>query len=50
LIETPGVLRPEFVPPEGGLEGYLFPASYEIPLGSSAEGALGLMLGRLRAS
>jgi UPF0755 protein len=46
LIETPGALRPEFVPPEAGLEGYLFPASYEIPLGSSPEGALELMLGR----
>lgn len=32
LIERPGQLRPAHLPEEAGLEGYLFPASYEIPV------------------
>ncbi|HEX7004069.1 MAG TPA: endolytic transglycosylase MltG [Trueperaceae bacterium] len=31
LIDNPGELRPDYVPEGASLEGYLFPASYEIP-------------------
>lgn len=46
LVTDPGPLRPPFVPEGAGLEGYLFPASYELPLQATAEGALGAMLSR----
>ena len=46
LIASPGDLRPEYVPEGAGLEGYLFPASYEIPYSESPGEALARMLER----
>ena len=46
LVRRPGALRPAFVPPGAGLEGYLFPARYEIPDGSTPAEAVSLMLRR----
>ncbi len=46
LIADPGPLRPPFIPKGVGLEGYLFPASYELPLHATPEGILGAMLSR----
>lgn len=46
LVQRPAGLRPGYVPPGDGLEGYLFPARYDIPLGSSPEAVVGLMLRR----
>ena len=46
LIKRPGALRPAFVPPGAGLEGYLFPARYDFPVGSSAQDAVQQMLRR----
>ena len=46
LIDRPGDLRPGFVPAGDGLEGYLFPASYDIPVKSTPKQALQLMLQR----
>jgi UPF0755 protein len=46
MIRRPGALRPAFVPPGVGLEGYLFPASYEFPVGSDAADTLRVMLRR----
>lgn len=48
LVKTPGDLRPGFVPAGDGLEGYLFPAAYDIPVGSAPKEVLGLMLQRFR--
>jgi len=48
LIQTPGDLRPGFVPAGDGLEGYLFPAAYDIPVKSSPREVLELMLQRFR--
>lgn len=48
LIEHPGDLRPAFVPAGDGLEGYLFPASYDVPVMSTPDQVLGLMLQRFR--
>ncbi len=46
LVQKPGALKPAFVPAGAGLEGYLFPASYEFPVGSSAEAIIRRMLRR----
>lgn len=46
LIQEPGELRPSYIPEEAGLEGHLFPATYEIPVHSTPAEALGLMLSR----
>ncbi len=48
LIRAPGDLRPGFVPAGDGLEGYLFPAAYDIPVKSTPEEVLQLMLQRFR--
>ncbi len=48
LVRTPGDLRPGFVPSADGLEGYLFPAAYDIPVESSPRDILELMLQRFR--
>ena len=45
-ILTPGELRPSYVPEGVGLEGYLFPASYEFPVRSTPEEALSAMVRR----
>ena len=49
LIENSGTLRPAFVPEGLGLEGFLFPASYEFPLRSTPEEALSVILERFNA-
>lgn len=46
LIQNPGALRPDYVPEDAGLEGYLFPAAYEFPVGSSPDAVLSVMLSR----
>ena len=46
LVRKPGDLRPGFVPAGDGLEGYLFPAAYDIPVESSPREVLQLMLQR----
>ena len=46
LLGPSSFLKPEFVPAEASLEGYLFPAGYAIPVGSSPELAVTLMLER----
>ena len=48
LVRKPGDLRPGFVPAGAGLEGYLFPAAYDIPVKSSPREVLELMLQRFR--
>jgi len=48
LIDHPGDLRPSFVPAGASLEGYLFPASYQIPVRSTPRQVLDLMLRRFR--
>ncbi len=48
LIHDPGDLRPSFVPAGDGLEGYLFPASYTIPVRSTPRQVLAMMLARFR--
>ena len=45
-ILSPDGLRPNFVPQGVGLEGYLFPASYEFPVSSTSDEALSTMLQR----
>jgi UPF0755 protein len=39
-----------FVPPDNNLEGYLFPATYRIPRGTSERGIITMMLDKFRAS
>ena len=46
LMQDPGPLRPDYVPEAAGLEGYLFPAGYDIPLKTKPEDIIGLMLSR----
>lgn len=46
LFEKAGSLRPSFVGAGKPLEGYLFPASYEIPVRSTAEEIVGMFLDR----
>lgn len=49
LVEHPGAgLAPAYLPDGRGLEGYLFPAVYEVPVHATAEEALGLMVKRFR--
>lgn len=50
LVDDPGLdLAPPYAPADQGLEGYLFPASYDVPLHASAEAALAQMVERFRA-
>ena len=46
LVKKPGDLRPAFVPAEVGLEGYLFPARYDFPVGTTPREAVTQMLRR----
>jgi UPF0755 protein len=46
LIQNPGELRPPYLPSGATLEGYLFPASYEIPLSEEPEETLARLLER----
>lgn len=49
LAIAPGELRPRWAPDGATLEGYLFPASYDLPVRMDAEAALGVMLDRFEA-
>jgi UPF0755 protein len=46
LIGKPGELRPHYLPVGATLEGYLFPASYEIPYAEEPQAVLSRMLKR----
>lgn len=46
LIEQPGDLAPSYLPEGANLEGYLFPATYEVPVRSSAKDVLTTMVRR----
>lgn len=48
VIRHPGDLRPGFVPSGDGLEGYLFPAVYDLPVKSSPRDVVARMLQRFR--
>lgn len=46
VIDHPGALRPSFVPSGDSLEGYLFPASYDVPVHSTPDAVVNMMLQR----
>ena len=46
LMQNPGELRPTYIPEDAGLEGYLFPAGYEIPINNNAVDIIKRMLTR----
>jgi UPF0755 protein len=46
LFENPASLRPSFLGASKPLEGYLFPASYDIPVRSTPEEVVGIFLER----
>jgi len=46
LVRSPGDLAPPWLPDDASLEGYLFPATYDLPVRSSASQALGAMVER----
>lgn len=46
LFENPSSLRPSFVGANKPLEGYLFPASYDLPVRSTPEEVVGIFLDR----
>src|SRR5690606_8251888 len=49
-IDDPGLeLAPPYAPADQSLEGYLFPAVYEVPVHATAEQALRQMVDRFRA-
>lgn len=48
VVREPRDLRPPYLPAASGLEGYLFPASYDIPLAMDAEQIAALMVERFR--
>jgi UPF0755 protein len=48
LFQKPGALKPSFVGAKGTLEGYLFPASYDIPVKSTPEEVVKLFLKRFQ--
>ena len=48
LFTDPGSLRPAFVPSSDGLEGYLFPASYDLPQSGTPEDVVRTMLARFK--
>jgi UPF0755 protein len=48
LFTEPGEILANYLPPEVGLEGYLFPASYDIPVKSSSEEVRSLFVKRFQ--
>lgn len=46
LVAEPGDLAPPYLPEGRGLEGYIFPATYEVPVRASEEEVLRLLLSR----
>jgi UPF0755 protein len=48
VVQEPRTLRPSYLPEGAPLEGYLFPASYDLPLTTDAEGVAQLMVERFR--
>ncbi|HRN18394.1 MAG TPA: endolytic transglycosylase MltG [Trueperaceae bacterium] len=49
LVRSPGELAPPWLSADDSLEGYLFPASYDLPVHSTASQALGAMVERFEA-
>lgn len=49
LITSPGDLAPAYLPEGANLEGYLFPATYEVPVNSSAREVLATMVRRFES-
>ncbi|HRP46599.1 MAG TPA: endolytic transglycosylase MltG [Trueperaceae bacterium] len=49
LVRSPGELAPPGLAKDDTLEGYLFPASYDLPVHSTASEALGAMVARFEA-
>ncbi len=45
-IAEPNELRPPYLPPDSGLEGFLFPASYDIPTASTPDEILNRLIER----
>ncbi|MFO7545836.1 MAG: endolytic transglycosylase MltG [Trueperaceae bacterium] len=45
-IARPGELAPPYLPDGAGLEGYLFPASYDVPVRATVDDALTVMVQR----
>lgn len=45
-IARPGEIAPPYLPDGAGLEGYLFPASYDVPVHATVDEALGTMVQR----
>ena len=48
LFNAPGELAPEWLPEGATLEGYLFPATYDIPVRSTPETIVAMMLRRFQ--
>ncbi|HET8984724.1 MAG TPA: endolytic transglycosylase MltG, partial [Trueperaceae bacterium] len=48
VISDPVALTIPFLPPDRPLEGFLFPAVYEVPIKAAADAALALMVQRFR--
>ncbi len=49
VIEGPAELAPAYLPAEASLEGYLFPATYEVPVRSEPEDVVRTMVERFEA-
>ncbi|MEM7737438.1 MAG: endolytic transglycosylase MltG [Deinococcota bacterium] len=49
VLRNPAEVRPDYIPEDVPLEGYLFPASYDIPVGSSTSEIVEIMLARFEA-
>lgn len=49
LIGEPGELAPAYLPEDSSLEGYLFPATYDVPVHSTPEEVLRTMVTRFEA-
>ena len=45
-IARPGEIAPPYLPDDAGLEGYLFPASYDVPVRATVDEALRMMVQR----
>lgn len=46
LVTSPGDLAPTYLPDDANLEGYLFPATYDVPVHSSPEEVIETMVAR----
>src|SRR5690606_25578403 len=48
LVSQPGDLAPAYLPEGANLEGYLFPATYDVPVHSTPEEVVSTMLQRFK--